>query len=157
MAKGRNRTVGKRGPLPAAWPDNVRAIKGEATHSRPPAAPKARPEKPDMPRGLDSRAKTAWRLAVEELDKLGLLAKCDRDVLAAFCQQVSIMNRAWVEAKSAKFVIEGDRGPVRNPIHMIHRQAAQSVNALSHQLGLTPQSRLRMPSPPPDEDDSDLD
>lgn len=110
-----------------------------------------------MPRGLDSRAKTAWRLAVVELDKLGLLAKCDRDVLAAFCQQVSIMNRAWVQAKSAPFVLDTERGPVRNPIHMVHRQAAAALNALSHQLGLSPQSRLRMPSPPPDNDDSDLD
>ena len=154
--------MGARGPLPQPIPDNVRALKGEATHSAPRPALKAAPVRPTMPRGMDPTARRVWRTTVADLEALGILARADREFLAAYCRACSLAERAWAALfgdEPEEMVVTGAQGGLHaNPLILIWRQATDQVEKLARQLGATPAARLRMRRPDNDgADEADLD
>ncbi len=97
-----------------------------------------------MPSGLPAEAQREWRRIVPTLDDLGLLAALDRGVLIRHCV-------AWAEwlqlgdlvAQSGR-LIKGREGTlVRNPLLLQRKDAAETLDRLAVQLGLTPIARLR--------------
>jgi P27 family predicted phage terminase small subunit len=137
-------------------PDNVRNLRGNPGKRTSPPTVKARPAPPSPPTWLDREAKAEWKRIVPELDRLGILARVDRAVLAAYCDVWS----KWVEARNELahgLVVEyrSDRGPTKNPAWQIYRDAANQLVALAKELGTSPNARLRMTLPEEDDDEGD--
>ena len=144
--------MGLRGPLPAG--DNVRHLRGTPPKAGAGKPIKPAPTAPNPPTWLDREAKAEWRRVVPELDKLGILARLDRATLATYCDAWS----RWVQARhvlaeSGLIVENPERGPVKNPMWQIYRDAAATLQALAKELGTTPAVRLRMTLPDKDGDD----
>ncbi|MER7076621.1 phage terminase, small subunit, putative, P27 family [Saccharopolyspora kobensis] len=144
--------MGLRGPLPAA--DNVRHLRGTPPRAGAGRPVKAAPQAPNPPSWLDREARAEWRRVVPELGKLGILARLDRAVLAAYCDAWS----RWVQARTlidenGLVVHNPERGWVKNPAWQVYRDACSTLQALAKELGTTPNTRLRMTLPERDADD----
>jgi P27 family predicted phage terminase small subunit len=129
---------------------------------------------PAMPKWLSARARTHWRWAVRQLDKMGILTKADRDVVANYCntfarwreceefirqhgisypireQPGQRLQRSLFEPGDAPPLGGGDR-PVRcwipYPEVAEARHLLTSLRALQQELGLTPSARSRIHVP----------
>lgn len=101
-----------------------------------------------MPTWLDREGKAEWRRVVPELNKLGILGKVDRAVLATYCDTWSKFTEARRLLKDGLVVTyRSDRGPTKNPAWQIYRDAATLLYSLAKDLGLAPAARLRMQLP----------
>lgn len=127
--------MGARGPIPSPYARrrNVRPGHGVVTSSR-----------PAMPRDLAPEAKAEWRRVSAVLEQIGALHTSDRSLLIRYCSTWA----EWVEVdalltKTGRLV-RGQKGNlVRNPLWLIRRDAAQALNELATQLGISPAARLR--------------
>jgi phage terminase small subunit len=97
---------------------------------------------PTMPSGLDREARAAWKRAVPELTRLRLLSRLDHDLLEAY----AVAYADW-------------RTRVREGAQHSASFYTRNVLPLAKELGLTPNTRLRMRAPAEvlDVDDSGLD
>jgi P27 family predicted phage terminase small subunit len=105
---------------------------------------------PEPPEWLADEALAEWHRVVVALESQGLV-QSDGSTLALYCA-------AWAHWRAiegelgGQYTTEGAReNTVRNPLFVAWKDAAMVVKAYAEQLGLTPKSRLRMPSrkPPP--------
>lgn len=105
------------------------------------------PETPAAPSWLTQEAKAEWRRQVQQLERMGVLAKIDRAALAVYCQTWG----EWVElgrlTKGAR-TISGSRSQVTNPLVTQRNAAALLLTKLAGQFGFTPQSRVRLSTEP---------
>lgn len=110
---------------------------------------KAPPQKPRRPEWLTDRAAAEWSYIVPLLDELGLLAKVDRAVLAAYCESVATFQAA-TEAAASGILVRGRRKGdiVKNPAIQVQRDAAQAIARFSSMLGLSPSDRERLNGSP---------
>ena len=157
--------MGSRGPLKTA---NLKAINGGADH-RPEFRPKlADPVMPRMPRwvsifGSEKQAArdatSEWKRVVPELHRLGALARVDQSVIVDYCICHARVLQLESKLTQEGWTLEGERGPVKNPLTMVLNQYRSSLQRYKAELGLTPMARARLglkEEPVPD-DDSDLD
>lgn len=143
--------MGERGPV--AEPDNVRNLRGMS-----PAAPrvKAPPSAPAPPSWLDREAKAEWKRVVPELDRLGVLSRVDRAVLATYCSAWSKFVGAEKAVQADGLTVVGHRGADRkHPAWQQWRETATVIATLSKELFTSPNSRLRSVKPDGGEDDDD--
>jgi P27 family predicted phage terminase small subunit len=112
------------------------------------------PGAPAAPTWLSTEAKAEWKRVVPELDELGILARVDRAVLAAYCD-------AWAKFVLASRALDSD-GLLRvdrwdrtgkHPLWSCWRDASGLVAQLARLIGASPEARLRMNLPEPDGDD----
>ena len=146
--------MGQRGPLPQ--PDNVRRLRGNPGGRK--TAPRPQPVRaiPAVPGWLDREAKAEWKRITPELNRLGLLSRLDRGVLALYCDAWS----KWVSARGSidALIVQGTKGDRKHPAWQIYRDAASMVASLAKELGTSPNARLRMELPEADSgDEADLD
>ena len=127
--------MGDHGPLPSpnARRRNRRATSGTIASRR-----------PVMPRTLSAEAKREWRRVVPELVAMGWIATVDRGALIRYCT----IWADWVELdealqRSGKLTRGRDGTPVRNPLWLMRRDAADMAANLARDLGLSPAARLR--------------
>lgn len=109
-----------------------------------------------MPTWLDKEGRAEWKRVVPELERLGLLTRLDRAVLAMYCDTWS----KWCQARKAlkSLIVAGAKGDRKHPAWQIYRDAEMSVSALAKELGLSPNARGRMKAPDgPDDPEDDLD
>jgi P27 family predicted phage terminase small subunit len=138
--------MGARGPIPA--PDNVRNLRGRTSHMPAPKRVTFPPGAPEMPSWLDREAKAEWRRVVPDLASKGILSRCDRAALSAYCDAWSRFVQARRELGVESLTVAGRQaGEVRNPKFLVYRDAATLVEQLSRQVFLTPVSRLRAVAP----------
>lgn len=116
--------------------------------------PRANPEIPECPPHLDAEAKAEWKRMAKQLHGLGILAKIDRAVLAAYCACWS----RWVqaEAKVIEFglimVSKTGGGMFQNPYLSVANRAMEQMSRIAAEFGMTPSGRARLdvePAPPP--------
>jgi P27 family predicted phage terminase small subunit len=151
--------MGRRGPLPEKYPENVMKLRAGVSHSSPKhATRKLRPKAPAKPRWLTPYGSRVWDRVVRELDPLGLLASVDRDILSAYCDAAAFAKEARDQLVDSGLTRVGQRGEtVKHPLWAVWRQAVSMMESLGTRLALNPSARLRMLADLPDDDDSDLD
>jgi P27 family predicted phage terminase small subunit len=109
---------------------------------------------PECPGWLEEEARAEWSRVVPELSDAGLLSRCDRAVLAAYCQSWAELvactavlvdeGRFITESiQNAKGVIIGDRIKA-HPALASQRDALGRIKAYLAELGLSPAARARM-------------
>jgi len=136
--------VGSRGPRPK--PSHIKLLEGTF---RPDRAPKHEPKPPKghpaCPTGLGRVAKQEWRRIIPQLDEMGILAKCDRAVISAYCQTW----QRWMELEKAVeehgFTYTTAFGQVcQRPEVALASKAAALLKQLAAELGLSPSARSRV-------------
>ncbi len=143
--------MGKSGPLPAR--DKVRHLKAVARVSKSGSSGSSVQGSvvgvaPACPSWLDREGKAEWKRVVPELDRLGLLSKLDRAVLAAYCDVWSKFVGLRKVLKDDGLIGVGHRGrPVKHPGWQMYRDSLSLCLKLWTQLALTPNARLRMEIP----------
>ena len=154
--------MGRRGPPPKQYPENVALLRQGITHSSP-ATPtrKLRPARPRKPGWLTDYGGRVWDTVIAELEPLGLLSPVDRDILAAYCDMTAFAKEARDQLRRDGITRPGrDGGLVKHPAWSVYKAAVDEVNALGTKLALNPSARLRMLHELDDldlDDDSDLD
>lgn len=104
----------------------------------------------EPPGHLDQYARDAWAEVVPELEKIGVLANLDRQVIAGYCISVSSLVLAEREIDEYGIVIktfdaEGVlRASKKNPAVNIREGALRELRAFASEFGLTPVSRTRI-------------
>lgn len=143
--------MGARGPLPQSA--DVLYLRGNPSHRKPKRTVRAKPGAPAAPAWLVAEAKAEWKRVVPELDDLGILAKVDRGVLAAYCDAWAKFTMA-ARAMTELTAVDIDGLTRKHPLWQIYREASGRVELLAKTIGATPTARLRMTLPePPDEDE----
>lgn len=107
---------------------------------------------PTRPEWLDAEAKREWSRVVPELARLGLLAKIDRGLIAAYCQTWAQYVRAVKVIERLGMTFETASGYLtQRPEVGIANAALAKMLSLSAKFGFTPSDRARIvvPEAPP--------
>lgn len=141
--------MGKRGPAPL--PSNVKRLRGTYRADRAaPAEPAPDVVAPNCPRWLDPVAKREWRYVVRELVAMRVMARIDRDALAAYCQAYAEW-RAMQEVLDLHGYIQivGQSGYLApRPEVAIRNKAIDRMHRYMREFGMTPSSRTRVSAKP---------
>lgn len=106
------------------------------------------------PEVLDLDAKKEWNRIAPELDRMGLLTKLDRTILAAYCDNYSRWIKAAKELKATGLTVEGAKGgEITSPFIKIVRDAQAACHRFAVEFGFTPASRTRIAAPEKDPGD----
>ena len=125
----------KRGPKPK--PSKLKVLAGTDRPSRVNhAEPKPIAGRPRKPAHLQGVACTKWAEVCGLLDQMGCLTRCDRDLIALYCQTYA----NWRETLKQIEQNPGD-GKTRNPLHVEAQKYGDRLIRLLAELGLTPASR----------------
>lgn len=117
--------------------------------------PQPPPASMDPPSYIDGDALVKWREMVAELHPLGLLTSIDVDSLAFYC----VLYARWLKAekivKDKGEVIKTVNGNIiQNPYLAIANRCLKEMQRLAVQFGLTPASRSRITTDPPNTEDT---
>ena len=127
--------MGQRGPKPK--PTALKIFEGNPGQRRLNLhEPKPTPGAPTCPGWLSREAKAEWKRVVPELERLGMLAKIDRAELAAYCQSWAEYVEAAKSAQVEGAVIEGKRGPQKNPNCTVLNEAWSRVENKAAGVGV---------------------
>lgn len=110
---------------------------------------------PEPPAFLTGAAREMWDQVVPELQRLKLLKPIDQAALAALCLTWERLCEAQRIVDKDGMVIEGERGPVKNPAVLILEAASKELRAWSSEFGLTPSAEGRLGLSVPDGDGDD--
>lgn len=140
--------MGRRGPPPT--PTKLLKARGSWRAKTRPNEPAPPPAIPDAPDWLSAEARAEWERQVLQLTPLGLLAKADRALLAAYCE-------AWAEfVEAVEFVAEHGHtsttelgNVIQHPMVGIKNRAAERLNRFAQQFGFSPSSRTHLHAPEP--------
>ena len=143
--------MGRRGP--ARTPTNVLRMRGSWLAKEREDEPQPKRERPICPKWLRLEAKRAWRRLIPQIDGMGILGKCDRGVLARYCQTYA----KWREAE--EFLAKnGDIYAVRDKAGAVtefrqYPQVSTAIRLSDHLLriekefGLTAAARANLAKP----------
>ena len=101
-----------------------------------------------MPIGLSEPAQAEWARLTGLLCERGALDAIDQVALADYLTCWQRLSEAESDIEARGLLVEGDRGPVKNPACQLARQYRTALAAWSKEFGLTPASRLRLPHQP---------
>lgn len=134
--------MGSRGPLPES-PDQAR-LKGRkaSTVKTTVAAPPANVLK--MPSDLPPAGRKFWRAVIPRLLDLDLVSDLDRPALRDMAICYARLEEAEADVARRGLLIEGDRGPVKNPACQLAREYRRAFQAWAARFGLTTQDRKRI-------------
>ena len=144
--------MGKRGPIPKSNKQEIlegnpskRPLKG-----KPPQPKKGIPTCPDW---LSPEAHQEWQRVAPELARLGLLNELDTALFAGYCTSYSLWHLTQEVLITQGSVYVTLKGKLEaRPEVAIAKMAAEQMNALASEFGLTPASRLRMRLPQTNEE-----
>lgn len=115
--------------------------------------PRPRQIIPACPKHLDAEGRLAWRRLVPVLERMRVLTEADGIVLANLCDSYSTMVQAQKKLRETGMLLRTPSGYVQqNPLISIVSSSMESVNKLAREFGLTPASRSRIYSEPPEDD-----
>jgi len=122
------------------------------------ALPKNEPEPargaPSRPEWLSTEAKREWNRVVPELDRLGLLAKVDRALIAAYCECWAQYVAAVKDMKAGGTTFTTDKGyEGPRPCTITAGQMIAKMLQLSAKFGFNPSDRAKMAMPEPKQED----
>lgn len=148
----------KRGPapLPRAVKENRGNPGKRPLNNR---EPKPVEGAPSCPSFMSKEARAHWRRIVPLLRDMGVLAKCDIGVLAAYCESFAEFKQASIELQEGgKLTFTTDKGNViPHPLVGIKNTAARNMHRFAQDFGLTPAARTRIEimAAPPEVDEFD--
>ena len=147
--------MGSRGPVPLSR-ERLR-LRGSWRAGCRPAKPKLDLAGPSMPSWMNREAKAEWRRVVPVLTRLGVLTRCDRALLTAYCCTWARFVAASRQLESEGLTLTTSNDTmIQHPLVGIQNQGAQRLLQLAQQLGLTPMSRQRLDvAEPADEEHSE--
>ena len=143
--------MGERGPAPR--PARILKIRDSWRAKAREGEPEPAEGRPRCPLWLSKEAKRAWREVIPQLERMGLLAKCDRSAIMRYCQTLAM----WREA--AEFLAEhGSIYPEKDAAGRLvaireYPQVARAVRLSEHllrlekQFGLTSSARAGLALP----------
>lgn len=102
---------------------------------------------PDPPEWLGQYGEAEWYRTGPVLIHMGLLTEADVPLLETYCASFDLLIESRMDVKEHGMVIEGSRGPVRNPALAAIAQATTAIKGLAAEFGLTPSSRSRLKLP----------
>ena len=144
MARGGARP--NSGPKARAVGDKVR--EGTYRKDRDGPAEGVRPAdgvRPRMPAGLSSRARTAWRVLLADLESSAWLDSADAPLYEAFAVNLARAREARVAVERYGTLVEGSGGRlVANPALKVEREAMREVRMLSAELAIGMSARARL-------------
>lgn len=109
-----------------------------------PGSAVALPESYPPPEDLPLEVHAVWRAAVADLGGANHMRESFLPALSAYC------NAVWVHAQSSAriaevgLLVEGQHGPIPNPLLKIQKDAAATMLRMAETLGLTPAARIRV-------------
>jgi len=118
---------------PAKTPTNVLKMRGSplaGNRSNEPVADRRRPRRPSW---LSKDAKTIWRRIVPQLEAMGVLAICDRNALARYCDLVE----RYIRLSST---------PCEGQLTLLLKMTPVLIR-LEREFGLTPSARAGLSVP----------
>ena len=127
-------------------PTKLKVIEGNRSkRPLPKNEPKPRPDIPDIPKDIDTRAKKVWKELAPKLNKLGLLTETDGDMFAALCQQRSrldYIHRQLKKRDNKTLIQEDDKGIQKaSPYVVMEKQYYTIFRLYAAEFGLTPRGR----------------
>ncbi len=130
-------------------PTRLKVIQGNPGKRRLPVGePTPRMGAPSMPRWLSKDARREWRYIVRELQAMGLLAKPDRALLAAYCECVAEYVACMKDVQEHGLYYEtekGYQGPRPALSHSV--KMVEKLMQLSARFGLSPSDRAKLAAP----------
>ena len=144
--------MGKREPIPKSNEQEIlegnpskRPLDGES--------PQPAGDIPNCPDWLSPEAKQEWARVAPELTRLGLLTHLDMAMLAGYCVSCSWWRRSQEVLITQGSVYVTLKGKLEaRPEVAITKMAAEQMNALASEFGLTPASRARLRLPQTNEE-----
>jgi P27 family predicted phage terminase small subunit len=135
--------MGQSGPKPR--PPALRLLQGN--RSKRPITPelKAPPGRPECPDFLDDYAREEWAAIVPVLEKMGILAICDKALLCVYCDAYGTFRKACEDAKGQGLTLKTKTGnTIQNPILGTRNAARNEMFRALTELGLSPSARARL-------------
>lgn len=129
--------MGRRGPVPQ--PSAVLRLPGAAD-----PAPVSSGGAPTCPPWLSEEAAAEWDRVLPDLDRLGLLDAVDSTALGIYCQAVTDHTELVRDIRVRGWLVDGDRGKVKNPAAQLARELRETILAFSREFGLTPAGRGKL-------------
>ena len=112
--------------------------------------PKPSVDTPACPAWLSPAAKRVWRHTVPLLRNMGVLARADRDALAAYCQIYARWREAeeFLQQHGSVYPLKDEKGQLKFmaqfPQVSIAKSLLQIVRAYQQEFGMTPSARTRV-------------
>lgn len=156
--------MGRAKPGPKPKPAEIRELEGNPGKRAIKRGPTAAAASLTPPDHLTPTAAKFWKKYSPTLSQLGLLTVVDVEAFAALCEAWAFMV---VAKKSMRIRGTGDAEVVttdrahgaekrKHPAFTIYKQAEASYLNLAREFGMTPSSRVGLPSPDDDDEDDDL-
>ena len=106
---------------------------------------------PDKPRGLPPAASAEWDKLIIELSGMGALSHVDRATIEMAARYAGYFAEAAEDVQKHGLTVSTKTGAKANPSIRARDDAARIRKAYLEALGLTPASRSRVSSNPPDD------
>lgn len=128
--------MGLRGTVPT--PTVILEARGSRAAEKRKGEPKFEPGIGPCPKWLSKEAKAEWKLVVEQLDRVGMLQRVDRAMLAAYCD-------AAAELAAIEKVVQ-DLGGVKPGLKYLSYKSATAKRlvTLAAHFGFSPAARTRL-------------
>ena len=140
--------MGSRGP--ARTPTQILKLRGSWLAKTREGEPKGDPATPHCPKWLRKEGKVLWKEIVPQLAAMGVLARCDRNAVARYCQTFAKWREAEEFLKEHGAVYPEKDASGRTVGLKEYPQAAQAVRfaeqllRLEREFGLTPSARSNL-------------
>mgnify|MGYP001190139171 CR=1 FL=1 len=107
---------------------------------------------PEAPDYFDDIASSTWHQKATELCNMGILSTIDLDMLAKYCEAISIATNAAIKLKTEPLILKtkNKSGAVyhqKNPLITIWKDAVAEANRIAGQFGFTPSARAKISIP----------
>ena len=136
--------MGARGPL--KLPPTLRVVHpGEQADAT--AHTAMQPARPERPKGLPVELHALWDEIVDDLDKAGLIARCDGPALELALRHFLAARRAS-NVLMRQALVQDDRAhgrKVKHPASQVFKDHSAAFLEFAKQLGLTFVARARVP------------
>ncbi len=137
--------MGKRGP--ARTPTRILKMRGSWRADAREGEPEPDASRPRCPAWLRKEAKRAWKELIPQLEAMGILAKCDRNPLARYCQTLAQWKATeqWIMKHGDAYPEKDARGKIiglkEYPQVSRALRLSEALLRLEKQFGLTPAAR----------------
>lgn len=100
-------------------------------------------ETPDVPAHIPAEMHQEWLDVVDDLRRRKLLNDAMLGSVESYIMALHNMRLAQKAIEKYGAVIDGPKGPVKNPAVTLHGKAQSTLSRLAAELGLTPAARSR--------------
>ena len=141
--------MGRRGPKKT--PTKVLKLRGSWRGDKRPVDDPGAYTRPSMPQYLTGAARTEWKRIVPILENMGVLAECDRTMLALYCK----VYAEWLEADElckSLLIKTSNNNIVQHPALSIRTNAWERLKKICSEFGLSPSARTGLAMAPKSRD-----